>query len=81
MLAKELVEAAIRHKLPFSVVLFDSWYLFKTYSFTLHDTFGRVFGKIDACQFQDVFWEWVWTVNDMVQGQIVNRWKVLTRFR
>lgn len=26
-LAKELVEAAIRHKLPFSVVLFDSWYL------------------------------------------------------
>ena len=26
-LAKELVEAAIGHKLPFSVVLFDSWYL------------------------------------------------------
>jgi len=26
-LAKELVEAAIRHKLPFSVVLIDSWYL------------------------------------------------------
>ena len=26
-LAKELVEAAIRHRLPFSVVLFDSWYL------------------------------------------------------
>ena len=26
-LAKELVEAAIRHKLPFGVVLFDSWYL------------------------------------------------------
>lgn len=26
-LAKELVSAAIRHKLPFSVVLFDSWYL------------------------------------------------------
>jgi len=26
-LAKELVEAAIRRKLPFSVVLFDSWYL------------------------------------------------------
>jgi hypothetical protein len=26
-LATELVEAAIRHKLPFSVVLFDSWYL------------------------------------------------------
>ena len=26
-LAKELVTAAIRHKLPFGVVLFDSWYL------------------------------------------------------
>jgi hypothetical protein len=26
-LATELVEAAIQHKLPFSVVLFDSWYL------------------------------------------------------
>jgi hypothetical protein len=26
-LAQELVESAIRHKLPFSVVLFDSWYL------------------------------------------------------
>jgi hypothetical protein len=26
-LAIELLEAAIRHKLPFSVVLFDSWYL------------------------------------------------------
>jgi hypothetical protein len=27
VLAKELVEAAIRHKLSFGVVLFDSWYL------------------------------------------------------
>jgi hypothetical protein len=26
-LARELVEAAIRHKVPFGVVLFDSWYL------------------------------------------------------
>jgi len=38
-----------------------------------HDTFGRVFGKIDAQQFQLAFWEWVWAVNDIVQGQIVNR--------
>jgi hypothetical protein len=30
-LAIELVEAAIRHKLPFSVVLFDSWYLAKDF--------------------------------------------------
>lgn len=37
-----------------------------------HDTFGRVFGKIDAQQFQLAFWEWVWAVNDLVQGQIVN---------
>jgi predicted transposase YbfD/YdcC len=37
-----------------------------------HDTFGRVFGMIDAQQFQLVFWEWVWAVNDVVQNQIVN---------
>jgi hypothetical protein len=30
-LAIELVEAAIRHKLPFSVVLFDSWYLAESF--------------------------------------------------
>jgi predicted transposase YbfD/YdcC len=37
-----------------------------------HDTFGRVFGMLDAQQFQLAFWEWVWAVNDIVQGQIVN---------
>lgn len=37
-----------------------------------HDTFGRVFGMIDAQQFQLAFWEWVWAVNDIVQNQIVN---------
>jgi hypothetical protein len=37
-----------------------------------HDTFGRVFGMFDAQQFQKAFWEWVWAVNDIVQGQIVN---------
>jgi hypothetical protein len=48
-----------------------------------HDTFGQVFGKIDAQQFQLALWEWLWAVNDIVQGQIVNidRWKVLARFR
>jgi len=30
-LAIDLVEAAIRHKLPFSVVLFDSWYLAESF--------------------------------------------------
>jgi predicted transposase YbfD/YdcC len=37
-----------------------------------HDTFGRVFGMIDAQQFQVAFWQWVWAVNDIVEGQIVN---------
>ena len=37
-----------------------------------HDTFGRVFGMVDAQQFQVAFWEWVWAVNNIVQGQIVN---------
>jgi len=37
-----------------------------------HDTFGRVFGIIDAQQFQLAFWEWVWAVNEIVEGQIVN---------
>jgi DDE_Tnp_1-associated len=36
-----------------------------------HDTFGRVFSRLDAQQFQQAFWEWVWAVNDLVQGQIV----------
>lgn len=37
-----------------------------------HDTFGRVFGMIDAQQCQLAFWEWVWAVNDIVQNQIVS---------
>ena len=37
-----------------------------------HDTFGRVFGRIDAQEFQKVFFEWVIAVNDLIQGQIVN---------
>jgi predicted transposase YbfD/YdcC len=37
-----------------------------------HDTFGRVFSMIDAGQFQLAFHEWVWAVNDIIQGQIVN---------
>jgi predicted transposase YbfD/YdcC len=37
-----------------------------------HDTFGRVFSKIDAQQFQLAFHEWVWAVNDIIQGQIIN---------
>lgn len=37
-----------------------------------HDTFGRVFRRIDAQEFQRVFFEWVIAVNDLIQGQIVN---------
>lgn len=37
-----------------------------------HDTFGRVFSLIDAQQFQLSFYEWVWAVNDILQGQIIN---------
>jgi predicted transposase YbfD/YdcC len=37
-----------------------------------HDTFGLVFSLIDAQQFQLAFYEWVWTVNDIIQGQIIN---------
>jgi len=37
-----------------------------------HDTFGRVFSLIDAQQFQLAFYEWVWAVNDIIEGQIIN---------
>jgi predicted transposase YbfD/YdcC len=37
-----------------------------------HDTFGRVFSLINAQQFQLAFWEWVWAVNDIIPGQIIN---------
>jgi predicted transposase YbfD/YdcC len=37
-----------------------------------HDTFGRVFSMIDAQQFQLAFCEWVWAVNDILPGQIIN---------
>jgi predicted transposase YbfD/YdcC len=37
-----------------------------------HDTFGRVFRRIDAQEFQKVFFEWVIAVNDLIEGQIIN---------
>ena len=37
-----------------------------------HDTFGRVFSKLDAQQFQLAFYEWVWAVNEIIPGQIIN---------
>jgi predicted transposase YbfD/YdcC len=36
-----------------------------------HDTFGRVFGLIDAEQFQSCFLKWVQTASDRTEGQIV----------
>lgn len=37
-----------------------------------HDTFGRVFSLLDAQQFQLAFYEWVFAVNEIVQGQVIN---------
>lgn len=37
-----------------------------------HDTFGRVFAKLNAEEFQRAFYEWVWAVNDLIPGQILN---------
>ncbi len=37
-----------------------------------HDTFGRVFSKLDAQQFQLAFYEWVWAVNEIIPGRIIN---------
>jgi predicted transposase YbfD/YdcC len=37
-----------------------------------HDTFGRVFNKINAEEFQKAFSEWVMAVNTIIQGQIIN---------
>ena len=37
-----------------------------------HDTFGRVFSLINAQQFQLAFYEWVFAVNEIIQGQVVN---------
>ena len=36
-----------------------------------HDTFGRVFGLIDAEQFQSCFLKWMQTASDLTEGQIV----------
>ena len=36
-----------------------------------HDTFGRVFAKLDAQQFERCFTEWVLTVREVLQGDVV----------
>jgi len=37
-----------------------------------HDTFGRVFSMINAQEFQASFYDWVWAVYEITQGQIVS---------
>lgn len=36
-----------------------------------HDTFGRVFARLDSVQFERCFKEWVATVNEVLEGQVV----------
>ena len=36
-----------------------------------HDTFVRVFARLDRVQFERCFKEWVKTVNEVVEGQVV----------
>ena len=36
-----------------------------------HDTFGRVFAKLDAEQFERCFTEWVLAVSEVLQGDVV----------
>lgn len=36
-----------------------------------HDTFGRVFARLDANQFQSCFMEWVKAVSELTKGQVI----------
>lgn len=36
-----------------------------------HDTFGRVFGRLDADQFESCFLSWIQAVNEVFAGQVV----------
>ena len=36
-----------------------------------HDTFARVFSRIDPQQFQNCFMEWVKRINELTQGQVI----------
>ena len=36
-----------------------------------HDTFGRVFARLDSEQFENCFRHWVQSVNEVVKGQLV----------
>ncbi len=36
-----------------------------------HDTFGRIFARLDPVQFEECFEQWVQSVNDVTRGQVV----------
>lgn len=36
-----------------------------------HDTFGRVFARLNPTEFQQAFFNWVQTVNKILKGQII----------
>jgi len=36
-----------------------------------HDTFGRVFGRLNADEFQRCFYEWVKAVQEVTKGQVI----------
>jgi hypothetical protein len=36
-----------------------------------HDTFGRVFNRLDANQFEQCFLSWIQAVSEMLRGQVV----------
>lgn len=36
-----------------------------------HDTFGRVFGKLDSDQFHTCFTNWILAVSDIIEGQVI----------
>ena len=36
-----------------------------------HDTFGRVFGRLDPVQFQECFLAWVQAISELTQGQVI----------
>lgn len=37
----------------------------------VHDTFGRVFGLLNAAAFETCFFEWVQAVNQVTSGQVI----------
>ena len=41
------------------------------YGIPSHDTFGRVFARIDPDMFQTCFFRWVWTTSAITSGQVI----------